>query len=409
MYCGQPLEALAGGPQGVEGTDAPDKAERAVALLDSLTPKARSMMPAKVLAKLEADAAGGQVPDPLVVAPALIPVQTSEPGLVFAATGSRRERGPPPVPKVVPKSVSGSIEDLPSHSVADLSPANEEEGRGSFEALMLDALGRGGGPFGPRKAPWRLMLLPSPRYREGIPWLRARLARTVGIDLYSATQHLQKLLPTCLSVADTGDSLGASLEKLQDTLLDVAVLQRREWARGRLPRLVADIVDLDEDPLLFTLQGGESVEVPRRTIHSALLAEIKPIRDAVQVEKNRFGIAKKQQAPSLEDRFSPYIALDLLLDDDPRPLRLRSSELDFSELLGERLQIAATLNMRQMVKQLAPPERSVPINEGFRRVPILPGPQERKDGGGLNPGTVSRRAVDFTEFSLLAALSLHPL
>lgn len=390
-----------------DDVEAPDQAERARALLESLTPRARAMMPTEVLEKLEADALGVAASPPET--PPQAPVKHAAPRLVFASKAPRRRGTQERSASLVSKPVSAPIEDLPSHSIADLPPANEEEGRGSFEALMLDALGRGGGPFGPRKAPWRLVLLPSPRHREGLPWLRARLARTVGIDLYSATQHLQKLLPTCLAVADTKGELEASRENLRDSSLQVAVLQRREWARDRLPRLVADIVDLDEDPLLFTLQDGEPLAVPRRTIHSALLAEITPVRDAVQVEKNRFGIAKKQQAPSLEDRFSPYIALDLLLDDDPRPLRLRSSDLDFSELLGDRLQIAATLNMRQVVERLAPKGRKVPINDGFRRVLILPGPREREEGGGLKPGTVSRRAVDFTEFSLLAALSLHPL
>jgi hypothetical protein len=434
MYCGQRLPG--GGDPGDAATLDEDRAQRARDLLDGLTPAARAMMPAEVLAKLEQDAGRGPAaPEPSSsppASPALPPPPTpppaapppsrpSGPRLVFSARRlPGRRRDAPPVPGALDDLPSGAIGelseppvapilDLPSHSIADLPPANEAEGSGGFEATLLEALGRGGGPFGPRKRGWRLVLLPSPKHRAGLPWLKSRLARTLGMDLYSATQHLQKLAPTCLAVGDVREELDADLERLREAGLEVAILQRREWARGRLQRLVSGILDLDEDPLLFTLQDGEPVAVRRRSIHSALLAEIAPVRETVQVEKGRFGIPKKPDTPSLEDRFSPYIAVDLLLDDDPRPLRLRSSELDFAELLGDQRQIAATLNMRQLVARLSPSGRVVPINEGFRRVHVLPGPVEREEAGGMKPGTVSRRAVDFTEFSLLCALSLHPL
>jgi len=404
MYCGQALppsdDALAPAP--LSEAEREKKAERARALLDGLTPAARAMMPADVLSKLEQDSEW-ESSLPASAPPIAGP---TGPRLVFSA--------PPEQPVAVPAAPASSLptrplEELSSHSVADLPPANEEEGRGSLDANLLEALGRGGGPFGPRKSPWRLMLLPSPRYRQGLPWLRSRLARTIGVDLYTATQHLQKQLPTCLAVADTHRELASTLSELRDAELDVLVLERREWARDRLPRLVSDIVDLDEDPLLFIIHDDDPVAVSRRSIHAALLAEVAPIRDAVTIEKNRFGIPLKGPRPSLEDRFMPYIAVDLLLDDDPRPLRLRSTDFDFAALLGAQRQIAATLNMREIVRRLSPTDGPIQIDEGFRRVPVLAGPQEREQGGSLKPGTVSRRAVDFTEFVLLRSLSLHPL
>lgn len=424
MYCGHALPQVEG-EAGVGGQDRAEKARRARELLDGLKPEARAMMPPEVIAKLEADAAWSEgdeeepAPAPPVKAatdlsprpsppsrPASPPlVRQTGPRLVYSAREETSTPSRAPAPAAAPPPVL----DLPSHSIADLPPANQEEGRGGYEATLLEALGRGGGPFGPRKAPWRMMLLPSPAYREGLPWLRSRLARALGMDLYTASQQLQRTIPTCVAVADTRDELDGPAESLREGEIDVVVLQRREWARGRLPRLVADVLDLGEDPLLFTLLDGEPLAVPRRTIHTALLAEIRPIRDSVQIERNRFGLPKKIQRPGLEDRFTPYIAVDLLLDDDPRPLRFRSSERDFAALLGEQVQIAATLNMRRLVQMLALPDRELAIDEGFRRVQVMPGPQEREEAGGMKPGTVPRRAVDFTEYSLLRALSLHPL
>ncbi len=424
MYCGHVLPN-AEGKAGGDRWDRAEKAKRARELLDGLKPEARAMMPTEVIAKLEADAAWsedeedepvplpplqggpapptGPSPPPVLSSPSL--VRSTRPRLVYSARKEPLTHSPAPTP---PASKAPALE-LPSHSIADLPPANQEEGRGGYEATLLEALGRGGGPFGPRKAPWRMMLLPSPAHREGLPWLRSRLARALGMDLYTASQQLQRTIPSCVAVADTRDELDGPAAVLREAEIDVIVLQRREWARGRLPRLVADVLDPGEDPLLFTLLDGEPVAVPRQTMHAALLAEIMPIRDSVQIERNRFGLPRKVQRPGIEDRFTPYIAVDLLLDDDPRPLRIRSSELDFVELLGGQAQIAATLNMRRLVQVLAPPDRGLTIDEGFRRVQVMPGPQEREEAGGMKPGTVPRRAVDFTEYSLLRALSLHPL
>lgn len=231
----------------------------------------------------------------------------------------------------------------------------------------------------------------------------------MGIDLYTASQHLQRSIATCLGVADEAVELEPVRDALGEADFEVAILQRREWVRGRLPRIVHEILDLHEDPLLFTLEDGEPIAVPRRTLHAALLAEISPVRESIRIEKNRWGVPIKTERASLGDRFTPYLALDLLLDDDPRPLRIRSSALDFAELFGSDVQIAATLNMRHLVSVLSPRDRELPLDVDFRKVQVLPGPQEREQAGGMKPGTVPRRAVDFTEYGLLRALALHPL
>ena len=59
--------------------------------------------------------------------------------------------------------------------------------------------------------------------------------------------------------------------------------------------------------------------------------------------------------------------------------------------------------------KLGRPDHPVELDEGFRRVQVMPGPKEKEQGGGVKPGTAPRRAVDFTEYALLRGLAFHPL
>lgn len=421
MYCGGELPASGdSGSAALSAEARADKAKRARELLASLKPEARAMMPPEVLAKLEADSQADEEPaapatvDALPSEPrTLVPEDPPEPGPRLVYSAPTEPPTPSPSALLDPSAVLSARRprgpsDLASDSNADLPSANQEQGRGTFAATMIDALGRGGGPFGSRKAPWRLMLLPDPSYRAGLPWLRSRLARTVGIDLYTASQYLQRPLPTCLASAESRSEFDALLDDLGDAGLRVAVLPRREWARGRLPRIVTGILDLDEDPLLFLMEEDEPVAVARDAIAVALFAEIHPVRESVRIERNRFGIPKKTARAGLEDRFTPYIAVDLLLRDAPCALRLRSSAFDFPDLLGDDVQIAATLNMRAIIDRISPPGRPLEVDTGFRRVHVLPAPQEREEQGGMKAGVVPRRAVDFTEYSLLRGMALQP-
>ena len=81
---------------------------------------------------------------------------------------------------------------------------------------------------------------------------------------------------------------------------------------------------------------------------------------------------------------------------------------DFPALLGDDVQIAATLNMRTIIERVSPTGRAIEVDTGFRRVHVLPAPQEREEQGGMKAGVVPRRAVDFTEYSLLRGMGLHP-
>lgn len=385
MYCGAPLEATDAPPEPpTEELDPAARAERARALLDALTPKARSMMPPSALAKLEADIRAGEPMAPEVEPPPRPVTAPSAPSPV-----------PPPPPE-------------PDPSAADLPSANQEEGRGHFEAALLDALGRGGGPFGPRQVSWRLVLQPSASYREGLPWLRERLARITGLDLYTATQNLQRPVPSCIASNDHRPLLASMAQELADGGLLVELLERRVWARERLPLLVQDIEDLDADPLVLWLADGSWIRVARERLRVALVAEISPSRTKVpEVERSRLGLPVKPQRASLEDRFSPYIAMDLWVAGQKRPLRIRSSEFDFRRL-GDDREFAATLNMRVLARRLSPAVGPVAVDDGFRRVPVLPGPLDREQGGSVKPGTVPRRAIDFTEYSILRGLALEP-
>ena len=298
MYCGAEL-AVAEAP--AEPQSAPlsederaDKADRARQLLDSLKPEARALMTAEVLAKLQADAGVSPSRGDGPVAAQAVP---DAPRLMFSKRGPRRSRGAPrrqpapPQPEDLPLTSFESLDDLPS--------ANQEEGEGAFEATMLEALGRGGGPFGPRKAAWRLVLLPDPAYRSNLPWLRPRLSNTVGIDSYTALQYLQRPVPSYLASADPEAELSGKAKHLGATGLRVLLLPRRDWARDRLPRLVRD-VDVDADPLVFQMEEGPPVSLDRSELSWAAIADIQPVRErggGVDVKRTRWGMPVMPDAP----------------------------------------------------------------------------------------------------------------
>lgn len=396
MYCGAELGVAVApeqdpvAPLGADELRA--KAERARGLLASLKPEARAMMPPEVLAKLEADAEAGG-------GPACPPPAPEKPRLVLSQRGPRRsgaaprrQRTPEP-PDELPLASFESLDELPS--------ANQEDGEGSFEATLLEALGRGGGPFGPRKAAWRLVMLPDPSYRASLPWLRPRLASTVGIDSYTALQYLQRPVPSYLGSAEQPDELSAQADHLASAGLRVLVLPRRDWARDRLPRLVRD-VDPDADPLVFEMHEGPSICVDPGTLSWAATAEIQPVRErggGASVTRSRWGMPVAPDRLGLADRFTPYFALDLCRSDDPRPPRIRSSTFDFERLGAERA-IAAAVNIRHLATRLGRGGQ-LPLDTGFRKVPSLPGPEEREAGGQMKAGSLPRREVDFTEYVLL--------
>ncbi len=405
MYCGA---ALGASVKLAEPSQAPPseeeqrhKAARARALLASLKPQARAMMPPEVLATLQADAAlHAEAPavagPPPVAAP---PAGPSTPRLVFSQSGPRRSHGAPrrPVapeqPEELPLTSLQSLDGLPS--------ANQEEGEGSFEAKLLEALGRGGGPFGPRQAGWRLVMLPDPAYRANLPWLRPLLTSTVGIDSYTAMQYLQRPLPSYLASAETPADLTAQAEHLGKAGLRVLLLPRRDWARDRLPRLVRD-VDPDGDRLVFEMEEGSPIRVERGSLTWAATADIQPARERggeVAVTRTRWGMPVMPDRVGLADRFTPYFALDLCRSDDPRPLRIRSSTYDFGRLGADRA-MAAAVNIRLLAQRLGL-DGQLPLDSGFRKVPSLPGPEEQEEAGGMKARGLPRREVDFTEYVLL--------
>jgi len=411
MYCSATLAAAADPPAATAPEeDARVKAERARQLLDSLKPAARAMMPPEVLAKLEADANAGLT--------GLSPVASSTSGVSAPPAASappaeresarprrglgRRRRGAPR--QAPPPTGPITLEELPVSSLESLdapeTPAPSDDV--SYDEALLDALGRGGGPFGPRQTAWRLVLLPDPTYRASLPWMRPRLADTVGIDAYTASQYLQRPTPSFLAAAEEPEPLEAQAAHLASAGLRVVVLPRRDWARDRLPVLVADVLDLDADPVLFLCADGSRVEVQRRDLGWAATAEISPIREnsTVEVKRTRWGMPVMPDRVGLSDRFTPYYALDLCRHGDPRPLRIRSNDFDFQRLGADR-GIAAAVNIRTLALRLGGAD--LPVDQGFRKVPSLPGP---KDPTAV-ASRVPRREVDFTEYVLLLDARHH--
>ena len=299
-----------------------------------------------------------------------------------------------------------SMADLPAAITPD--PVDHA---GGFDAAVIALLSRGGGPFGPRKSGWRLVLLPDAAYRSGLPWLRPRLAATARIDPYTATLHLQRPAPSFLMAAESQSELLPALQDLRRAGLHVALLQRGQWLRDRIPVVVRDIADLDARELRLTTDAGEELQVARAELFGSYFAEVGPREESggFATERNRWGLAKPTERGSLSDRFTPYFVLDLLRRDDPRPLRLRSSSFDFRRL-GAGRGIAAAMNMREVARRLGEAPDGLPIDEGFRRVTSLAGADEPDDAGsGSAERALPRREADFTEYVLLRGVRHHPL
>lgn len=444
MYCGTALPALGSGT--TKATEAPidvaAEARRARALLDGLSSTARALMPVEVIEKLEKQAAAGEVA-PAALAPSAsptgplmaqvqLPEEPTAPSAAPPTAGSAYDvpepsaEGDPSIPDLG----AAGIETFESHTVSDdeltpyesslkmapstsieaaIAAAIEGDADQDFEQALETALKRGGSPFGKHEAQARLILLPDPEYRGQAHWLRHRVANATGMDLYTATQSLQRDVPTCLLAAESFEEAEVAADHLREAGLAVLTIDRDGWLDDALPEPVVSAEFDDGGPhVTFFRPDGTALVVPRTDLRGGFIGEIAPDTAKVPIvpeRDKRWGVAVPPTARNLDVGTGPFIVLDLLRASTRRAIRIRSDEFDF-RCLGDDRGLAAGLNLRILVRRMSPdPESPLPLNDRFKRVSHVPGTPS--EGGDSRGRPLTRREVEFTEYVLLADAPNH--
>ena len=266
---------------------------------------------------------------------------------------------------------------------------------------LLSALGRSRGPFGPRQAPYRLLLMPAPGNREGAHWLMHRLADRVGIDLYTARSHLNRPVPSFLSESADLEVLTAVATSLQEAGLSITIISRDSWLTDALPTAVIGVsCEPGDDDCTFVIQDGSSLRVARASLAWACMAHIEPRRSQGGGDRGEEGSASLS-VPSLSRDSGSFQLLDIMRSDSRSPLRLRADRFDFT-CLGEERGISADQNLRTLLQWLPPePERRIPLDEHFKRVASVATDKARDGAEGATGGALLAREVEFTEYGLI--------
>lgn len=253
-----------------------------------------------------------------------------------------------------------------------------------------EALVRGGGPFGNRDSAARVILFPLPEYKLKIAWLKHRIANTVGIDLYTAVQALQRDVPRSLRAFDDPDEAETVVAHLREGGLHAAVLHRSRVEAWEGFDEATAVTEQDDEAVGFRLEGGGEESVPRREIRIACLGRVDA--DPLEISSGNLG-----------RRGGTYTALDLLIEGRDKPLRLRSDLFDFRSA-GDGIGISALVNLKYIAAQLGPNGAPVTLDERFKRVPHFPALARSADAG--EQARFLRRELELAEYLLVLELSL---
>jgi hypothetical protein len=228
-----------------------------------------------------------------------------------------------------------------------------------------------------------------------------RLAAQVGIDLYTARSHLNRQVPSYLAESEHRDNLEAMTVPLREAGLLVAIVSRDSWLKDALPvPVVAASCDETSAHCTFETADGGTLLVDRASLAWAALARIEPRRPLSVSDAAEDGVTSSSPSRLSRDSGS-YQLLDILLSDRQSPLRLRADRFDFS-CLGEARSISAEMNLRAVLRWLSPdPQRTIPVDEFFRRVPAVAVDRARDSIDGSSSSGLSAREVEFTEYVLI--------
>jgi len=251
----------------------------------------------------------------------------------------------------------------------------------------------------------RFILLPDSRYSAQLEPMRQAIHEFLDIDLYTASQALQKEIPSFLGSTENLDVAKFVADPLRALGIRLLMIERATWLEGTQPDRVVGLDLSDPQTVTFRRADGGSLQIVRGSIRWAALGEVRP-----EGRMPSIGDAKgaADEARTLEVHEGTYQLLDLFRRDNRRPIRIRSDQFDFSALKDQQ-GFSANLNLRKLLGQLtrnpANPEVLIPLDENFRRVPHLPGSGLGAAGG--QPGAINRRELEFTEYVLLLDARHH--
>ena len=155
-------------------------------------------------------------------------------------------------------------------------PAFEVPSADSNDEALMDGLGRGGGPFGPRDAALRFILLPDSRYAAQIEPMRQAIHEFLDIDLYTASQALQKEVPSFLGSTENLDVAKFIAEPLRAVGVRLLMIERATWLEGTKPERVVGLDLSDPQTVTFLRSDGSSLEIVRGSVRWAALGEVRP-------------------------------------------------------------------------------------------------------------------------------------
>ncbi len=429
MNCGEWLGALSAAEGGPRSTE--DGAQRARRLLEGLTPDRRALLPPEFLQSVQI-LATGRNEEPSVdaitqpeLAPVAVPDEVDEDPRDHASlltepddewftvagedepddepTGGPgwshvRPRGPrqpaPPDPAAMHRGHDGvdhpseeeQFDDrtsAPGIAALDLHTGPDMFSLPEGAAPLADMLSQGRGPFGPRDASMRLLLMPDPSYKARSAHLKHRLKSVLDIDLYTGVLFLHRRIPTHLAASSDVAGLERAAAELRRGGLRVLLVDRGRWLDGALPRRLVAVRGPRPGPVTAWAMDGEEITLARDRIEAAVFGDV----------------------PADDDTgFAGFWVLDLLIADDFAPLRLRSDDIDLG-FLGDAAYAAPKKIARSLVTWFSQDlERPVPMDDNFRHVPA-----SARSIHSTNRD-VHPIEVDFTEYVLLHDLGrrLHP-
>lgn len=301
--------------------------------------------------------------------------QVSLSGPAWGHPSSSGHRQPAPSSSVdPPEEYADDRTSAPGLALLDLHTGPETHALPPDALPLVEVLSRGRGPFGPRDAPLRLVLLPDPDYKRRSSQLKHRLKAVLDIDLYTGVLFLHRRIPTHLAAGSDVAGLRTAATELRRAGLRVLLIDRDRWLEGAMPRRLASLRGDRPGPVTATTIDGQPITLERSGIEAAVFGTVPADEDVGQ---------------------RAFWLLDLLVWRERAPLRIRSDEVNL-DFLGDGNFAAPRTIARNLVAWLAEdPTRPPPIDDNFKHVP-----DSARSVRSPNP-EIHPVEGDFTEYVLL--------
>jgi hypothetical protein len=301
-------------------------------------------------------------------------------------------------PTDLPEPMSVDDEDWgEDQEVAATDSYREVDDRSAISPLL-----RGRGPWGPRGAPARVLLLPAPSYRRKVPWLRARLHNQLGLDAYTCNMYLQRDVPVFLAEFPTEEGAQQLAENLTDGGMRVLCLTRHQVEEFPIAFRAtrADVKGLD---IRFEGVEGQSLTLDRSLLQVAVFGEIMPPTTPTGplVERSFWRVKPARAGRSFDEVDVPYWLLEFIVAPPGPNVRLRADDFDFSFLRSEGPR-SSLLSLRKLPEMFAAPGAELENNDQFKRLPRIK--REVAPEGAVEMAW-SEEELLFAEYTLLESLA----